>query len=177
MYERVDGFIYMHKSPRLSSNPSIIDFETRCHNQVTFSFKFKHGNNANSKDIFGKIGTSDDYLVANLRKSNTMDAKEIKGVLTDALDMALHYFGKSKVKGINASWAKNKVLYPNLPDNKSLNLLMYEKAVKTMTKEKAVFETITGKYAKSRGFTKVLEIKEYDISRDGFYGIDVIFAK
>ncbi|WP_201288585.1 ATP synthase F0 subunit B, partial [Tenacibaculum maritimum] len=170
-YSRKDGTFFMHKSP---SNPNLT---TGYSNELTFSFKYKSGSNANSKDVFGKIGVTDEgYIVGNLRKPTGMNNQQIKGVTEDAMDMALHHFGKNKVKGIKALWVKNADLYPNMVGNKSINLSKFEKALETMDKSKAVFHTVTGTYAKSRNFTKVIEVKKLEEAIDGVYGYEVIFG-
>jgi hypothetical protein len=172
IYTREDGTFFMQRSP---SNKNL---STGLSNEVTFSFKYKNGPNATSKDVFGKIGLTDDgYLVGNLKKPTGMNNQQIRGVSEDALDMALHHFGGDKVKGIKALWVENADLYPNLPGNKSINLTRFEEALKTMGKNQAVFETITGKYAKSRRFNKILEVKELRESIDGVNGYEVIFGK
>ena len=168
-YSRKDGTFFMHKSP---SNPNLT---TGYSNELTF--RYKSGPNANSKDVFGKIGVTDEgYIVGNLRKPTGMNNQQVKGITEDAMDMALHHFGKNNVKGIKALWVKNADLYPNMVGNKSINLSKFEKALETMDEGKAVFETITGYYAKSRSFSKVIEIKKLEESIDGVYGYEVIFG-
>ena len=170
-YSRKDGTFFMQKSP---SNK---DLTTGFSDELTLSFKYKNGPNANSKDIFGKVAISDEgYIVANLKKPKGMTNQQIKGVTGDALDMALHHYGKNNVKGIKSTWVKNRDLYPSLPDNKSFNLTMFEDAMKNMNKSDAAFKTVTGKYAKSRGFNTIKEINEFTEIKDGFYGYEVIFG-
>jgi len=41
----------------------------------------------------------------------------------------------------------------------------------------AAFETITGRYARSRGFNQVQNVKKFTEKIDGFYGYEVIFNK
>ncbi|NME72960.1 hypothetical protein [Flammeovirga aprica] len=173
-YVRDDGIIYMHRAP---SNK---DLPTGLADELTFSFKYKTGNNTNSKDVFGTIGLSDEgYLVGNLKKTTGMNNQQIKRVSEDALDMSLHHYTQNgnEVKGIKALWVKNSDLYPNLPDNKSINLIRFENALEKMDKTEAAFETVTGSYSKSRDFKRVLEIKKFTELEDGFYGYEIIFGK
>jgi hypothetical protein len=171
-YARKDGTFFMQRSP---SNKNL---STGLSNELTFSFKYNKGPNANSKDVFGKIGLSENgYLVANLKKPKGMNNQQIKGVSEDAFDMALHHFGLAEVKGIKALWVKNLELYPTLPDNKSINLIRFEEALKTTGAQDAAFKTITGGYAESRSFNKILDITKLEESVDGVYGYEIIFVK
>ncbi|MBW1295822.1 fibronectin type III domain-containing protein [Aquimarina litoralis] len=171
-YNRNDGTFFMQKSP---SNQ---DLSTGYPDELTFSFKYNSGPNANSKDVFGKIAmTEDGFLVGNIKKPTKMNNEKIKGITEDAFDMALFHFGKSDVNGLKALWVRNANLYPDLPDNKSINLIKFEEALETMEESKAVFETVTGRYSKSRDFSKVKEIKKLTEAEDGVYGYEVIFTK
>ncbi|MBL6446568.1 hypothetical protein JMN32_09620 [Fulvivirga sp. 29W222] len=168
-YERQDGIFFMQKT---TNN----DLGTGYSNELTFSFKYKTGPNINSKDMFGKIGlTEEGYLIGNLKKPTGMNNQQIKGVSEDALDMALYHFGRNNVNGIKALWVKNSELYPDLPDNKSINLIRFEEALERMDESMAVFETITGDYARSRGFGYLKEVKKLTENVDGIYGYEVIF--
>ncbi|MEZ5042543.1 MAG: fibronectin type III domain-containing protein [Saprospiraceae bacterium] len=171
VYQKADGTHFMTNA---SSFP---DLNTGLANQKTFSYKFNDGPNAGSKDVYAKIGLTDDgYLVGNIVKSTGMNNAGVAKVTEDAMDMALKEFGDlGNVKGVKAQWVQNPNLYPDLPDNKSINLIMFEEALETMSSSEAVFQTITGAYANSRVFTKVKEIKQLTEALDGVNGYEVIF--
>ena len=171
VYYKADGTHFM------TNAASFPDLNTGLANQKTFRYRFNSGPNAGSKDVYAKIGLSDDgYLVGNIVKSTGMNNAGVTSVTEDAMDMALKHFGGiGEVRGVKALWVQNPSLYPDLPDNKSINLLMFEEALETMPPSEAAFQTVTGNYARKRVFTDVVEIRELTEAIDGVNGYEVTF--
>lgn len=171
VYNKTDGTHFM------TNAASFPDLNTGLANQKTFSYKFNTGPNAGSKDVYAKIGLSGDgYLVGNIIKTTGMNNVGVTSITEDAMDMALKHFGGiGEVRGVKALWVQNPNLYPDLPDNKSINLIMFEEALQTMSPSEAAFQTVTGSYARKRVFTDVAEIRELTEAVDGVNGYEVTF--
>lgn len=101
--------------------------------------------------------------------------EEYSGVGKLMFDDALTNFSnKTNIDGIHGEWLKIEDAYSDF-GGLSVNLQKYQKAIAGgMTREQAAFETITGKWAKSKGYTKVEFVEgAYDVNER----VEVIFRK